>query len=91
MRIILWTCFLALLTMTAPARAAEPQGGEQKNLCLLDSEQCPDRKPTIQELIDQLKGEIAKGDRVYTKDELRRLQQKLQEAESQYWWIQYGR
>jgi hypothetical protein len=82
---------MGMLVMMGPSWAAEPKAQEQKNLCLLNSEQCPDRKPSIQELIAQLKTEIAKGEEVYTKEELQRLQGKLQEAEKELWWLLYGR
>jgi hypothetical protein len=90
MRIIFWTCILALLVAVGPSGAEEMRGKAGKNLCLLNSDQCPDRKPTILELIAQLKAEIVKGEAVYTKEELQRLQGKLQEAEYLHWWLQYG-
>ena len=57
-----WTGWLSVvavcivLTMAVPpfAAAVDHQGGA-KDLCLLNGENCPDRKETITELIERLK------------------------------------
>lgn len=83
--------FAASLAMTRyPALASETQGTSEKDLCLLYSEMCANRALTLQEKIDKLNGEIAKGNQVYSKAELQRLQGKLEEAEGMLYNILYG-
>ena len=92
-----WTGWLSVvavcivLTMAVPpfAAAVDHQGGA-KDLCLLNGENCPDRKETITELIERLKREIARGEAVYTRDELRRLEQKLEDYEYLLYLILYS-
>lgn len=76
-------CFA--LTAAFPAYGGVRDGAEGKNLCLLYGENCPDRKDTIIEIIARLKYEIARGEAVYTRKELERLQQKLDDYE----WLLY--
>ena len=76
---ILITMCLAMTQV--PAFASETAGSSEKDLCLLYSEMCANRALTIQEKIAKLNGEIAKGTQVYTKAELQRLQNKLEESE----------
>ncbi len=54
---------------------------EGKNLRLLGREESPNRQPSIQEIIGDLQEEIARGDAVYTVDELSVLERKLAEYE----------
>jgi hypothetical protein len=49
-----------------------------KDRWLLGEEESPARQPTIQELIGRLEREIARGEAVYTREELARLQAKLE-------------
>lgn len=51
-----------------------------KDLCLLYLVDCDMRVHSIQDKIEKLNEEIAKGTRVYTAEELRILQGKLKEA-----------
>ena len=84
-------CLLAgvclALAVAAFASAETGQGGEGngKNLCLLYGENCPDRRDSITDTIARLKQEIARGEAVYTRKELERLQQKL----DYYEWLLY--
>ena len=52
-----------------------------KNLRLLDREESPNRQPSIQEIINNLQEEIARGEAVYTVEELRLLERKLDDYE----------
>jgi len=52
-----------------------------KNLRLLGVERSPGWQPTIQEAIAELKAELAKGEEVYGRDELAKLERKLEEYE----------
>jgi hypothetical protein len=89
-----WLFVLVLVTvlLSLPLLAMAQQGSarDEKNLCLLSVENCGPRKDTIQEIIAKLKAEIAKGERVYTKQELKRLQSNLEEYEFFYEKLMYG-
>lgn len=52
-----------------------------KNLRLLGREESPNRQPSIQEIISELQEEIARGEVVYSSDELLMLKDKLAEYE----------
>lgn len=52
-----------------------------KNLRLLDREESPNRQPSIHEIIRDLQGEIARGEAVYSLEEIRLLERKLAEYE----------
>ncbi|HZV81723.1 MAG TPA: hypothetical protein VFF53_06105 [Geobacteraceae bacterium] len=52
-----------------------------KNLRLLGVERSPAWQPTIQEIIAELKAELAKGEAVYSLEELAKLSHKLAEYE----------
>ena len=59
-------------------------------MSLIKSEMCANRALTIQEKIAKLNGEIAKGTQVYSKAELQRLQNKLEDAEQLLENLLYG-
>lgn len=56
----------------------QQQGG--KNECLLVARNCANQVDSIQERIERIQGELSRGTDVYTKDELRRLQNQLDDA-----------
>ncbi len=78
----------ALMIIAAPVLAedrAEMPGmnpAEQglKNECLLVSMNCGNQVDSIQERIDRIQIEIGRGTSVYTNDELKRLENRLDEA-----------
>ena len=78
----------SLLLNAASVRSAEesmgqgigPQLTQQKDECLLVAKNCANEVMPIQQRIDKLNAEIAKGTDVYTVDELNVLQQKLDNA-----------
>ncbi|ABQ24325.1 hypothetical protein [Geotalea uraniireducens] len=72
---------MAAFVMSAalPAFAAD-MTKEEKNQCLLASKGCTDEVDSIQQKIGKLNKEIKKGKRVYTDEEIRKLEQKLKEA-----------
>lgn len=80
--------------VAAPWAAERPKGDVSpvagKNLCLLESEDCPNRKMTIVELIEALRLELSKGEAVYTPSELRTLEGKLGEYELMYERLMFG-
>jgi hypothetical protein len=63
-----------------PALSAEDDPAKQKDECLLITRECGYSAQSIQDKIERLKEEIAKGTTVYTADELRILKQKLYEV-----------
>jgi len=78
----------ALMIVAVPVLADEGsmdnkfQQGQQteKNECLLMAVNCGNQVDTIQQRIERIKGEIARGSVVYTTDELRTLNRELEEA-----------
>jgi len=65
--------------------AADEEYGtkEQKDECLLVSWNCAQSVDSIQQRIERLDNEIAKGTAVYTKDELNTLKWKLEEIKKE--------
>ncbi|QEM67345.1 hypothetical protein FO488_03705 [Geobacter sp. FeAm09] len=70
-------CALAVVMATVPAFAIVPPEG--KNGCLLYGNNCPGAVECLAERINKLKTEIARGEKVYTPEELRLLDRNLQE------------
>lgn len=82
---------LAVVTAVAlisalPALAADKGMGfgsdnrGQKDECLLVVQTCSSSVDSIHQRIDRLNKEIRKGEKVYTSDELRRLEHQLRDA-----------
>ncbi|MBI2354541.1 MAG: hypothetical protein HYV06_05855 [Deltaproteobacteria bacterium] len=69
------------MAVAAPAFAAE-MTKEQKDQCLLASKGCAAEVDSIQKKIKKLDAEIKKGKKVYSADEIKKLQGKLKEAEA---------
>ncbi|MDD2735958.1 MAG: hypothetical protein PHF56_18650 [Desulfuromonadaceae bacterium] len=59
---------------------AMPEQQGAKNECLLVARNCTDSVDTITERISRIQNEINKGSIVYTNDELRTLQNKLDDS-----------
>jgi hypothetical protein len=74
--------FLAAPT-TISAGEAAPVGETEKNRCLVYGEGCPAQNDDILQILAKLKGEIAKGEKVYTREEIQRLERKLADYEFQ--------
>ncbi|MBT1071100.1 hypothetical protein [Pelotalea chapellei] len=74
----------ALMINAVPGYAIEATGamneGLQKDECLLVAMNCRNQVDSIQQRIDRLQGEIARGGGVYSADELRVLKDKLEDA-----------
>lgn len=64
--------------------AAEPDQMGTKNECLLVSMNCGEQVDTIQQRIERIQNEIKRGTDVYTTDELRRLQNQLDDAKKNF-------
>lgn len=68
------------LAAAVPAFAAE-MTKEEKDQCLLASKNCANEVDSIQKKMKKLNAEIKKGKKVYSADEIKKLQDKLKEAE----------
>ena len=71
---------LAALAFSATIPAFAQMTKEEKDQCLLASKNCATEVNSIQTKIKRLNAEIKKGAKVYTADEIKKLQDKLQEA-----------
>jgi len=75
--LLLAGALLVVTTATASAQATQAQ----KDECLLASKNCVAQVDDIYKRMQKLDKEIKKGTRVYTPEELKRLQQKLTETQ----------
>ncbi|MDA8413957.1 MAG: hypothetical protein M0023_09240 [Desulfobacteraceae bacterium] len=67
------------MSVAVPVFAAE-MTKTQKNECLLASKGCAGQADTIQQKIKKLQAEVKKGTKVYSPDEIKKLNAKLKEA-----------
>ena len=75
----------ALMIAAVPVSAVEDEIGQQEQVidrdeCLLVAINCPSATDSIQERIQRIQDEINRGTDVYSNDELRILNNKLDEA-----------
>lgn len=68
-----------MMSATVPALAAE-MTKEEKDMCLLASKNCGTEVDSLQKKIKKLNAEIKKGKKTYSAEEIKKLQQKLDEA-----------
>jgi len=68
-----------MMSATMPVLAAD-MTKEEKDQCLLASKNCATEVDSLQKKIKKLNAEIKKGKKVYSADEIKKLQQKLDEA-----------
>lgn len=75
---------LAVACMGLGVAFAEDKGmtKTEKDECLLVSKNCKNTALSIQEKVKKLQGEIKKGKKVYTAEELKKLEDKLKDAEN---------
>jgi hypothetical protein len=76
-KIIVSMCAVVVASVAVPVFASLPTEG--KNNCLVYGKGCSDSAYSLPERISKLKAEIAKGEKVYTLEELKVLEHKLQE------------
>jgi len=69
------------MSVAVPVFAAE-MTKEQKDQCLLASKNCAGQVDTIQQKIKKLQAEVKKGTKVYSAEEINKLNSKLKEAEA---------
>jgi septal ring factor EnvC (AmiA/AmiB activator) len=79
-RIAILVMAVFMMSVAVPVFAAE-MTKEQKDQCLLASKECKNETDSIQKKITKLNAEIKKGKKVYSADELKKLNAKLKEAE----------
>ncbi len=72
----------AAFLMSAVAPVYAQMTAEQKNQCLLESKNCANEVNSIGQKIKKLQKEIKKGKKVYSEEDLKKLNAKLKEAES---------
>ncbi len=76
-KVFLSVCAVAIAFVALPAFAAVQTEG--KNDCLFYGKNCPNAVDSLPERIAKLKNEIAKGEKVYTAEELKLLERRLKE------------
>jgi type II secretory pathway predicted ATPase ExeA len=72
---------LSAFMMTSVAAFGADMTKEQKDQCLLAAKDCKGEVDSIQKKMKKLDAEIKKGKKVYSVEELKKLQQKLDEAD----------
>jgi hypothetical protein len=80
-RIVIMLMAASLMATSVPVFAAE-MTKEQKDQCLLASKGCAGEVDSIQTKIKKLNTEIKKGTKVYSADDIKKLNAKLKEAET---------
>ncbi len=80
-RIVILLMAAFMMSASVPVFAAE-MTKEQKDQCLLASQECKNETDTIQKKIKKLQAEVKKGTKVYSADEIKKLNDKLKEAEA---------
>lgn len=78
--VVLAATLLTLSSVTAFSQTTPPQSQAQKDECLLASRNCMNQVDDIKSRVYKLDKEIKKGTRVYTPEELKRLEDKLKET-----------
>lgn len=68
------------LSATAMSFAADTPQANPKDECLLASKGCLHEVDSIQQKLKKINAEIKKGKKVYSAEELKKLEQKLKEA-----------
>jgi septal ring factor EnvC (AmiA/AmiB activator) len=79
-KIAVLLCAAFMMSATVPAFAAE-MTKEEKDQCLLASKGCAAEVDSIQKKMKKLQAEIKKGTKVYSAAEIKKLQEKLDEAD----------
>ncbi len=81
-RIVIMFMAASMMATSVPVFAAEMMTKETKDQCLLASKDCKNQVDSIQMKIRKLNTEIDKGTKVYSADEIKKLNAKLKEAEA---------
>jgi peptidoglycan hydrolase CwlO-like protein len=79
-RILIVVLAAFALSATGAAFAADAPTTSAKDECLLASKNCMSEVDSIQKRIKKINAEIKKGTKVYSAEDLKKLEQKLKEA-----------
>jgi len=79
-KILIALLAVATLSVAPMAIAADAPAVGSKDECLLSSKNCKDQVDSIQQRMKKIHTEIKKGKKVYSAEELKKLEQKLKEA-----------
>jgi Skp family chaperone for outer membrane proteins len=80
-KILITMLTVAALSATSMAFAADAPVAGSKDECLLASKNCMNEVDSIQQRMKKINSEIKKGKKVYSAEELKKLEQKLKEAD----------
>jgi hypothetical protein len=70
-----------LFALAGPIYGAEHKDTNEKELCILYTRDCANKVYDIQKKIRKIQDELAKGAAVYNADKIKKLKDKLKEAE----------
>ena len=79
-KILIAILTVAALSATSMAFAADAPVAGSKDECLLASKNCMNEVDSIQQRMKKINTEIKKGKKVYSAEELKKLEQKLKET-----------
>jgi hypothetical protein len=74
---------MAAFLMTAAVPAIAAQETQEKETCAISANTCLNKAEILEKRINKLNAEIAKGSTKYNEDDLKMLEQKLQDAMDQ--------
>jgi len=81
-KIIPLIVLFGLIAVAGPISAADQKANtNEKELCVLYANDCANKVYGIQKKIRKIQNELAKGSTVYNAEEIRKLKDKLKEAE----------
>jgi uncharacterized protein YlxW (UPF0749 family) len=72
---------IATLLVSAAMPAISQQSPEEKVICNLAAQNCLNKADVLQKRVKKLKAEVNKGSKTYSAEDLKKLDQKLQETQ----------
>jgi len=72
---------ITAMMVSAAIPAISQQSPEEKVICNLAAQNCLNKADVLQKRIKKLKGEVKKGTKTYSSEDLKSLEQKLQETQ----------
>lgn len=72
---------IAALLVSAAMPAFSEQTPEEKVVCNLAAQNCLNKADILQKRIKKLKSEVKKGTKTYSADDMKKIEQKLQETQ----------
>lgn len=70
-----------LIALAGSVSAAEHKETSEKDLCILYARDCAKKVYNLRDYINKIQEELAKGTKVYRANEIKKLKEKLKEAE----------